>query len=152
MNKKEMTIFILLFLASTFIFTPFVTSWTDSGESLNVNAQIDSPVLIINVVEDSICLGNLTKGYTTGGKPFNITNSGTIDAIIEPIIPTDEIFSNYLMIANSSSATYKNASGFMGYVGKGKKEDFWIKLDLTDYTGDITGNLSTNLTFIVMPA
>jgi|WetSurMetagenome_2_1015567.scaffolds.fasta_scaffold269233_2 hypothetical protein len=125
-----------------------------SDDSLKVSVFIDAPSLKINVVEDSIYLGNITKGSVTASKPFNITNTGTADALIQPIVPSSEIFSN-LFIANTSSASnsqYQRATEFIGRVGKGDKADFWIRLDLKNYTGTVTGNLSTNLTFIIMSA
>jgi hypothetical protein len=148
-GKKGIVICILLILPIVFIIPLENAESYILNDSLNVGVTIDAPVLMINIIEDSIYLGNITKGAVTVSKPFNITNAGTIDALIQPIIPSNEIFSN-LFIANSSSATYQKATDFIGRVAKGNKEDFWMRLDLKNYTGTITGNLSTNVTFLVM--
>ena len=151
MNKFNEIIFIFLFFSFIISVIPFGNADV-LNDSINISGTIDAPVLIISIIEDSINLGNITKGYITKSKPFNITNIGTTDATVQVSSDlSDEIFSNLLM-GNSSTTGYKKASEFIGRVSQGDKEDFWIKLDLTNYSGDFTGDFSKQITFTFMPA
>jgi hypothetical protein len=140
-----MSLVILLFLI-----VPNIKADYMSDDELEIGVTVNDPILKINVIEDYVNLGNLSRGYETTPKPFNVTNQGTINAIIQPRLKApDEIFSN-LYIGTSRTTGYKIIGNFTGNITKGATSDFWIKLDLTDYKGSIKGNLSTNLTFYVM--
>ncbi len=132
-------------------------------EKLNVSITLNQPTLIIEIIEDHVDLGDITKGYVSEARPFNVTNKGTVDATIQPQISSpDEIFSNLWIGATKGGigtiAGYKKIGEFIGNVSKSstyggeEREDFWIKLNLEDYNGGITGNLVKEVTFWVMPA
>jgi hypothetical protein len=148
MNKKGVVISLLLI---SLIFTiSFGNSASYiSDDTLRVGVLIEEPTLKITILEDYIYLGNLTKGDVTKPKPFNVTNTGTIDAIIQPMISSNDIFSN-LYVGNSSTQGYEKIGEYTGKIASGHREDFWLKLDLRNYTGTITGNLSAEITFLVM--
>jgi hypothetical protein len=151
-HKKEVAISIFLLIFSIIVIVPLTNAGSNytSDDKLKVGVTIDAPILRINVVEDYVNLGHITKGGITNPRSFNITNTGTIDIKIQPLNITSDIFSN-LWIGNSNTTGYKRIGNFVGNISQGDREDFWIKLDLRDYTGSITGNLSTNITFFVMP-
>jgi hypothetical protein len=155
--KRVVAIFFFIFLISASII-PFgnaATSYT-SNDKLTIGANINSPILMISVNEDYLNLGNITPGYITNSKQFNVINEGTADVTIQPQVDSpDGIFSN-LFFATSNSSTYKKIGDFTGNISKSSilggtnQEDFWVKLDLKNYNGSVTGNLSTDITFFVM--
>jgi hypothetical protein len=151
MNKRGIKIF---FLAIIFLFLimPLVNSESyTSDETINVSVRITEfvPLLRVEIIEDSLYLGEVTKWRETLPKPFNITNTGNIDAYIRPEIIADSIFSN-LEISKSPGSGYKKIGEFVGKITVDDKEDFWIKLNLKDYSDNFTGYVSTEITFLVM--
>jgi hypothetical protein len=148
MSKKSVVVsFLLISLIFTISFGNSASYI--SNDTLRVGVLIEELTLKINILEDYVYLGNLTKGDITKPKPFNITNIGDIDAIIQPMTPSNDIFSN-LYVGNSSTQGYERIGEYTGKIASGHKGDFWLKLDLKNYTGTITGNLSAEITFLVM--
>jgi len=158
MSRKE-AIFVIFLLVCLLGIIPNIKAddkWKDSGEKLGVKVTIEEQELKIKIVEEYVDLGEITKRYITNSSFFNITNKGTVDALIQPVVDSsDEIFSN-LMISSKKTSGYNLTKNFIGKVPKSSTykeentESFWIKLNLTEYEGNVTGDLSTDIIFYVM--
>jgi hypothetical protein len=150
-----------------FFITLSSASWQNTNEVFNVTANILEPTINIFVETPRIYLGDVTSGYKTHGYPITIVNRGTADIVVSPRFSSQEdtIFTDHLLFGTESCAstckkveeynfTMDGESG--SYVGEGNYDTktFYTKLDLTDYDGELSalGNISTELTFWVMPS
>lgn len=158
-----MTIFVLLFLASTFIIIPFGHADQYQNSTINISVDVSVPIARVSISPNSIDLGQTTKGYATIPKNITITNVGDLDVTVKPLLDNNanEIFQN-LKFATASCSLWSNISNWESstisnsptYGGTGSQYNLCIKLDLTNYQSNISSELtpSTNLIFWVMPA
>lgn len=149
-------------LMLSFLFFSFASaSWEKSDQSTNITIELLEPVLKIEIMNDTLNMGNLTKGFVSDEQKITIRNSGTMDAIVRPEISTKNEISEYLLVSNSTTDAYfkkisdqvfnlsvKKPTSQGGY----KDTSMYFKLDLTDYEGNQIGNITTNIIFWVMPA
>jgi hypothetical protein len=171
MNKKEMTIFILLFLASTFIIIPFGNADEYTNSSINVSVSISEPIARIEISPDKINLGEVTPGYYTNYTNITFVNKGTLNVSITPRLDNDasKIFTYLEFNTASCSITstvwhnleYYNTNKFLSIkkidpTTLEQYQDFaCLRLNLAKYNdSEVTSDLdlSTNLIFWIMPA
>lgn len=166
-RKRTIIIFIisLVWLVLFFIINlPFLNSDEFSNSTIHLSVNIAEPIAMVNISPNDIYFGEITKGYETAPKNITVTNIGTIDVKITPVLDNgaDELFNN-LKFASASCSSWYNASRWNSSIishsanysnRNGEVYPLCIKLDLTNYESEIIQNktLSANLTFWVMPA
>jgi hypothetical protein len=156
-------VWLVLFL-SFILNLPILNSDEFSNSTMKVSANLVEPIAMVNISPDNIFLGEITRGYETEYKNITITNIGTMDVKVSPILDenTDIVFQN-LKFASSTCSSWAYISHWnssmishsKNYTNKnGGVYNFCIKLDLTDYDNVILNNknLSANVTFWIMPA
>ncbi len=158
MKKLEVLLVFSLFFVFNFIFV----SSELIGDELSVNVNLLEPVVNVEIETDYISFRDIAKGYLSEAKQINITNFGTTDILFIPVLKNpSEIFENLYFYTSKGSAGsltgYKKIGEFNGSVekadvfGESNTEDFFIKLNLKDYGGEIDGNLTASVIFYVMP-
>ena len=171
MNKKEISVLILLFLVSTILTLQLVKSYVNDSSIINVSVNLKQPTAEIQITPDTIPLGEITIGYDTNFTNITFTNIGTLPIKIFPLLQngTNKIF-NYLEFntANCSTTssrwyniTHYNSGTELLFIDKpdiyqGQKSDSaCIRLGLDNYNDtEITSDLylSTNLIIWIFPA
>lgn len=167
--KKKIGVFtiflvwLVLFL-SFILYLPTLDSDEYYNSTLKVSANLVEPIAMVNISPNNVFLGEITRGYETNYQNITIVNTGTMDVKISPMLDNnaDTVFQN-LKFASSSCSTWSNISHWnssiishsKNYTSRnGEVYNFCMKLDLTDYENivSVNKNLSTNITFWIMPA
>ncbi len=112
-------------------------------------------------VPDHVFLGNVTKGKKTDEFQVYVNNTGTVNITVTPTLASnDDIFSNlYFWYRQTSDWPKQKIGDFSFNIQKPtssgvRKDHFSMWLDLTNYTGDINGNLigdEKEITFVALP-
>lgn len=152
---KRLTIFSIVFLLV--VFMPFINS--EQSDNLLVTSDVLAPVVSVSV-PDSIYLGTLTKGYDSDEVSFLITNTGTSDIKVTAQLSgySGSIYNN-LYIRGSSGSLAKLENFTMNIskptaIGGNRSLTAYVKLKLSEYTGDISSDMinhKANITFWAMP-
>ncbi|VVB80592.1 Uncharacterised protein [uncultured archaeon] len=156
MNKEVLlVIFLVLFGAS------LVSADEYRDGSLTVSVDVLEPYALIEISPSSVYLGQVSPGYESAVQNITARNLGTLNARIQPRLSLNASdFFNYLQFASASCSSWSNISKWTSSIiyGNGKSGDtyhFCMKLDLGDYDQEIGSdvyNLTTDLTFVAMPA
>ena len=152
------------------IFSLIIFSWSvlaDNYENSTVKISVDivEPFSKIEISPSQIDLGSVTKGYATEAIKINVTNKGTLDLKIQPMLKEDanRIFENLVFSSTATCASENTCIKIGNYsfdlnrpneIGDSTMKSFYLKLDLRDYnkeiSSDLSGELSTDLVFWVM--
>jgi len=128
-----------------------------NGTSL-LKANILEDVASISV-QGVIFFGNLTKGFESDDVRVNISNTGTSNVQVTPLLNgTDAIFSNTYFARRTTDNYVKIGSWSMNISRDsqfgGRNDDYcYAMLNLTGYTGTINNNMinhNANVIFWVM--
>jgi len=138
LGRTSMICFFALFLILS-----FTSAQETEAAKMKVEVNIFAPVIKISVPE-SVFLGNITKGYSTDRVRIDVNNSGTTGVILIPRLAegSNSIFRN-LLLARRTTEKFVQIGDFNMSISKpssfGKTESdyFYIKLDLSDYEGEI---------------
>ncbi len=151
-----------LFGLCIFVFLAVFVSFVFAADVITFEANIFDnasarPVLELEV-PDFVFLGNVTVGEKSNEVHIYINNTGTVDALITPeLVNSGEDIFNYLYFRGQKTHTVNGTSGvpvpferigdFSFTANKPttgnnfNAEDFYSILDLTNYSGSITGDL-----------
>src|SRR3989344_3420316 len=128
------------------LFSLFVIVFVSANSNVDFVADVYAPRTSIQIT-NSIYMGNISKGYSTDKTRVDINNTGDVAVMVTPQLSnsSEEIFSNlyfkriqsdpFARIGNFSLNISKPSS--MGGV---KESSFYVKLDLTGYTGTISAD------------
>ena len=119
------------------------------------------PVFVANVslqVPNYVYIGNVTVGEKqanpTSANKIYINNTGNVDIRITPLLhnSSEQIFS-YLYFSTTTTGPYQRIGNFSFVItapttGGYRADYFYAKLDLTNYTGNLTGDLIAHRTKI----
>ena len=139
-----------------------------ANNTVKIEANILSNDSYLEIeVSTNISFGNVQKGQKSSEKTIYINNTGTEDISVIPLLPDSYSGAfEYLFFREQQSDIngIKNISNKIGdftmNVSKPasgstvRKEQFYTRLDLTNYQDQIFGNLighTTNLTIIAVP-
>ena len=158
--KIPVMIFIFMFLSSAVLADRYENS------TLAVSVNVVEPFSKIEISPAQIDLGSVTKGYATDAVKINVTNTGTLDLKIQPVLADDanDIFQNLVFSSSATCASPTTCIKIGNYsfdldrpstIGDSTMKSFYLKLDLRDYGKPIpldqSGELNTNVIFWVMP-
>jgi len=159
-----MRLIILGILASIFL-SQFILADNYQNSSMSVSVDIIEPVSKIDISPNQIHLGSVTTGYTTDAVKINVTNTGTLDLKIQPMLDSDadDIFRNLVFSNTATCASETTCIKIESYsfnlsrpdeIGEETLKSFYLKLDLRNYGEEILhdySNLTTDIIFWVMP-
>ena len=144
MNRKRVIIgTILLFFFMLILFFSFAIA----GNVMTAEADIYVPADIVSIeVQDYAYLGNITVGQNseTVKVKVYINNTGNVNVTVTPqLVDSNENLFKNLYFARITTVPYQKIGVWSINISKPssggvRKEDFWMKLDLGDYTGEIT--------------
>lgn len=159
---------ILFLLSGIILFSSSNTIFAAQNETMVVEANIIAeltPQDVISIeVPDYIFLGDVNERDSSDKARIYVNNTGTVDVTITPILDdaTDDIF-QYLYFQNrqtgNNSQVY-NIGEYSFSIAKpstldGKRSEyFYMWLNLTDYSDDITQDIigqTGQITFIALP-
>lgn len=136
----------LVLAAAVLLLAPFALA----NDTLTAEVNIVVPEKIVSIqVQEHVSLGNITMGsskQSTGNVKVDINNTGTVDVFVTPVLVEEsEVFSNLYLTKRLSGAFLNWAKvgewtldiDQPSSVGGVKKEYFYMKLDLTDFEGEI---------------
>jgi hypothetical protein len=146
--KKSLIIIIIFSL----ICLGFV--YASVSETMRVSADILEPVVSISV-PDSIFIGETTKGYITNKTKIAIENTGTTNIKVTPMLEEgyEGIFENlYFQRVLDDPLTkigeFEINIARPSAMGGSRKNETYIYLDLTDYSGSIEEDLTEEIDLI----
>lgn len=155
---------LLSFLATIFFILTFsnIACADDYQDGkLSISVDILEPYALIEISPSSVYLGQVTPGYESSVQNITARNLGTLNARIQPSLKYDsDNFFNYLQFASASCSSWSNITRWTSSIiyGQGKSGStyhFCMKMDLSEYDRSVSQdlmNLTTDLTFIAMPA
>ena len=138
---------LFLLVCLSFAFLGYLEA-AEITDSMLVTADVVGDVLGIEVTSE-VDFGEISKGSISSRKDINITNTGTVNIRVTPEISEDysgEIF-NYLSFQRVLSDPKKKIGNFSVDIDKPsssggiRTQKVYMYLDLTDYSGDIMGDL-----------
>ena len=152
-------LFFVLFFPIFNFYDVSADSYTNS--TLNVSAYVVEPTSSVDISPSTIYLGEITKGYSTGLQNITLTNSGSLDIKIQPVLDSsaNSVFQN-VKFGSATCSTWTSIGNWIsGKISKPvnyggvSNYNFCIKLDLGSYTQEITNNqnLSKKITLWIMP-
>lgn len=151
---------LLLILLSFF---PLIFADELHNSTLFVSAKLKEPIAKIRISPSFIDFGEITRGYETDVKNITITNIGTMDLRIKPVLSSgsDEIFKN-VRFSSASCSSFSSYESFSSaiidkpkkYEEVGESYNICLKLDLKSYKEEIPfeRNASGSIVFWVIPA
>lgn len=137
-------VFAVLLVVAFFLL--FVIVFVSAANNVDFIADVRAPKTSIQITS-SIFMGNVSKGYSSDDISVDINNTGDVAIKVTPQLSnsSDEIFSNlyfkriqsdpYAKIGNFS-LNISQPSSFGGI----RASSFYVKLDLTGYTGTISAD------------
>lgn len=134
--------------------------FASAANTIKVEANIMSQdsYLMIDVDNDSIHFGNLSRGQVSSAHKICVNNTGTEDAVVTPELSDDYdgLIFDYIYVKRygDSDSTYKPIGQFNATINHESSRCLWFRLDLSDYTepiyADIIGH-NTNITINAVP-
>jgi hypothetical protein len=116
----------------------------NAGNILTLESNILKSTASVSV-PDKIVIGDVAKGYSVRSDKVYINNTGNIDISVTPqLVNTTEIFYNYLYFSTTATSGFKSFGNFSFNItkpddlGNSSTDYIYIKLDLTNYAGNIT--------------
>src|SRR3989344_6074882 len=124
----------------------FVIVFVSANSNVDFVADVYAPRTSIQIT-NSIYMGNISKGYSTDKTRVDINNTGDVAVKVTPQLSnsSEEIFSN-LYFARRTTEPYGKIGNFSlnisqpSSLGDVTDEYFYVKLDLTGYTGTISAD------------
>jgi len=136
-------------------------NYNDSQSSTNmiVKANVLGPTISISV-PDNLDFGNIAPGYISSLQNFSVTNSGTTNIEVTPQLENKSsanLFSNlFFKRIQSDNLTKIGLFNLKidkpSVAGSEKIQNAYMQLDLTNYAGDISGNVNTTIIFTAVPS
>lgn len=166
MKRMNLVLFSIFVLLIVFIIYS-VSAVQNDTQVMTVEADVlAGPGQIVKIqVPDYLFLGDVRKGEESNESKVIINNTGNVDVIVKPelINPNDEIFENLQLRkrkTGNSSTSYPIGEFTINVTkpaseGGVNDEYFYIRLDLTNYDGDIDSDQigrQADIRFIAMAA
>jgi len=146
---------LFLLVCLSFAFLSFISA-VETTDLMVVTADVVGDVIGIEVTNE-VDFGEISKGSISSRQDINITNTGTINIKVTPEISEDysgEIF-NHLSFQRVLSDPKKKIGNFSIDIDKPsssggvRTQKVYMYLDLTEYSGDIVGDLEDHQTEVV---
>ena len=159
MKKNILGIFVFSLIVLGMSFSSAI-SYDNSDETANMTVKVNVlPTTISISVPDNIVFDDIAAGYLSELQSFSVINSGTTDIQVMPNLGTstdDGLFSNIAFKRVQTDDPTK--IGFFDLeiekpstVGETRDQNVYMQLDLTDYSGEITGNNNATVIFTAVP-
>ena len=148
-----------LLLISAFFTIVFYVSLTEADDAVmvveaDVLASVPNITVVSIEVPDHIFFGEIKKGECSNVQYFKINNTGNVDVNVVPELEysSEKIFS-YLYFSKYSPTNYTRIGDFDVEIQNRASASMKVKLDLTDYSEEISQDMighKANILFVAM--
>jgi hypothetical protein len=150
MKRGSLLLTLVFFLSLVYVFSSGNVIASEQ-DSMDISVNLIQPYVSFNV-QRSVFLGNLTKGFDSDEDEvgdFIINNTGTTKIRITAELenPSDPIFSNLYLSNSTADDKFRKVDDFSSVMdlpnnyGQSNADKFYAILKLSEYTGDITGDI-----------
>ena len=154
-------IFGAIFLFFSVFFVIYFIAFVIAGNVMTAETDIYVPAEIVSIeVQDYVYLGNITVGENSETEKVKvyINNTGNVGVVVTPqLVDSNEDLFDNIYFARITTVPYEKIGSWSINISKPssggvRKEDFWMKLDLSDYTGELNEEIGheSDIVFIAV--
>lgn len=158
MKKNFLALFAFVLVLGLIGFSSAASNSNQNSANMTVKANVLNTTISISV-PDNLDFGDTAPGYVTDLQNFSVTNLGTTNIEVTPQLEnnsTENLFSNLFFERTKSSNLTKIGSFNLEIdkptnAGSERTQNAYMQLDLTNYTGNISGNVNATIIFTAVP-